>query len=162
MSWFCPHAKFPSHWNFPSDFLVIIVDTNVISEFMTSPPAAPVLAWLNAQNARSLYMTTISIAEISYGLQMLPDGKRRRLLQQRFEQFLTLAFGTRILAFDAKSARLYGRIRAHRKAVGRPLSAFDGQIAAIAHAHDYAVATRNVKDFQDCGIELINPFTYEL
>lgn len=140
---------------------MIIIDTNIVSEFMTSPPAAPVLTWLNAQNARFLYLTTISIAEISYGLQVLPDGKRRRLLQERFEQFVALAFASRILPFDAKSAHLYGKIRAHRKALRRPLSAFDGQIAAIAGTHRYAVATRNVKDFADCGIELINPFGFE-
>ena len=139
---------------------MIILDTNIISEFMTSPPAAPVLTWLNAQEARFLYITTVSIAEISYGLQVLPDGKRRHLLQERFEQFLALAFAQRILSFDAKAARLYSKIRAQRKVLGRPLSAFDGQIAAIASTHQYAVATRNVKDFADCSIELINPFAF--
>lgn len=137
---------------------MIILDTNVISEFMTSPPAASVLNWLNAQDAATLYMTTISIAEICYGLEALPDGKRRRLLTERFDQFMTMAFSARILPFDEKAARLYGNIMSDRRKMGRPMSSLDGQIAAIARAHGFAVATRNVKDFSDCQIELINPF----
>jgi predicted nucleic acid-binding protein len=105
-----------------------------------------------------LYLTTISIAEIEFGLMVLPEGNRRRLPASRFEQFVELAFGERILAFDEPAAHLYGRIRADRRAGGRPISNFDAQIAAIVRAKSLRLATRNVKDFDGCGVELINPF----
>ena len=137
---------------------MIIIDTNIISEFMTSPPAAPVLDWLNAQNTLSLYMTTISIAEIGYGLRCLPAGKRQHLLKERFAQFVAAAFGARVLPFDEAAARSYGEIKGYRKEIGRPLSDLDGQIAAIARVREFSIATRNTKDFEECGIRLINPF----
>ena len=139
---------------------MIILDTNIISEFMTSPPASSVLEWLNAQDSLSLYLTTISIAEIGFGLRILPIGKRRSLLEERFEQFVTTAFESRILSFDEVAARKYGEIKGHRKEIGRPLSDLDGQIAAIAQANGCVIATRNTKDFEFCGVELINPFNF--
>lgn len=127
---------------------------------MTSPPASPVLEWLNGQDTIALYLTTISIAEIGFGLRIMPNGKRRQLLEDRFEQFITTAFESRILNFDEAAARIYGEVKGYRKEIGRPLSDLDGQIAAIARANRFVVATRNVKDFQECGIELINPFSF--
>lgn len=111
---------------------MIIVDTNILSEFMTSPPANPVLEWLNAQDTIALYLTTISIAEIGFGLRVMPNGKRHQLLQDRFEQFVATAFESRILSFDEPAARIYGEVKGYRKEIGRPLSDLDGQIAAIA------------------------------
>lgn len=137
---------------------MIVLDTNVVSEFMTSPPAPSVREWLNSQASGALYLTTISIAEIEFGLMVLPEGNRRRLLASRFEQFVELAFGERILVFDESAAHLYGQIRAERQARGRPISNFDAQIAAITRANSFRLATRNIKDFADCGVELINPF----
>ena len=139
---------------------MIILDTNVLSEFMTSPPSGVVLEWLNSQDAASLYVTSISIAEVCYGLQAMPEGKRRRLLEDRFEQFIISAFASRILNFDESAARLYGELRAYRRKIGRPLSNFDGHIAAIARSHGFSLATRNVTDFEHCLVELINPFAY--
>ena len=139
---------------------MIILDTNIISEFMTSPPASSVLEWLNSQDTLLLYMTTISIAEIGFGLRVLPIGKRRRLLEERFEQFVTTAFESRILSFDEEAARKYGGIKAHRREIGRPLSDLDCQIAAIARSNGFMIATRNTRDFEDCGLELINPFHF--
>ncbi len=138
---------------------MIVLDTNVVSEFMTAPPATAVQQWLNAQEAAGLFFTTISIAEISYGLRVMPDGRRRQLLMNRFEEFLSAAFESRILSFDEEAARAYGEIRASRWQRGRPMSDFDGQIAAIARTRGFAVATRNVKDFEDCGLRLVNPFS---
>ena len=83
---------------------MIILDTNVVSEFMTSPPASSVLSWLNAQNSTSLYLTTITIAEVSFGLRTMPQGKRRDMLAERFEQFVKTAFEQRILSFDEDAA----------------------------------------------------------
>lgn len=137
---------------------MIVMDTNIISEFMTSPPANSVLDWLNNQDVTLLYLTTISIAEIIFGLRVMPKGKRRQLLEVRFEQFVAKAFEGRVLVFDETAARLYGEIRAHKKNSGRPMSNFDGQIASIARSKGFAIATRNTKDFEDCGVELINPF----
>lgn len=138
---------------------MIVLDTNVVSEFMTSVPAPPVLEWLNARDAGDLYLTTISIAEIRFGLRVMPDGQRRRLLTDRFEQFLAVAFPSRLLSFDEHAAAAYGELRGHRREIGRPMSVFDAQIAAIATTRDFAVATRNVRDFEDCGLVLIDPFT---
>ena len=137
---------------------VIVLDTNVVSELMTSPPAPALKAWLNAQDVATLYLTTISIGEISFALHAMPDGQRRALLAERFERFLAQAFEARILAFDETAARRYGELRAARRALGRPMSLFDGQIAAIAKATGSALATRNIKDFEACGLELISPF----
>ncbi len=139
---------------------MIVLDTNVVSEFMTAPPAASVLAWLNAQHAADLYLTSISVAEICFGLQAMPKGWRRQLLVDRFEQFRKTAFESRILSFDEEAARAYGTIRGQRRALGRPMSNFDGQIAAIARTRGFGLATRNTKDFEDCGLELINPFSF--
>ena len=138
---------------------MIILDTNVVSEFMTSPPASAVLDWLNAQETTSLFLTTITIAEIGFGLRIMPKGRRRDLLTERFEQFVTTAFEQRILSFDEDAARVYGEVLGYRREIGRPISSLDGQIAAIARSRGFSVATRNIKDFEDCQVELINPFS---
>ena len=137
---------------------MIIIDTNVISEMMKPSPVTAVLDWFNEQGAVSLYLTAITIGEIGYGIRALPDGQRRRLLTEGFEALLTVAFENRILDFDAAAARRYGDIMAKRKEMGRPLASLDGQIIAIAQANACAVATRNVRDFEYCGLTIINPF----
>ncbi len=139
---------------------MIVLDTNIVSEFMTSPPSGAVLRWLNDQHVPSLYLTSITIAEISYGLSVLPMGKRRKLLDERFKLFVESGFDHRILSFNEQAAQIYGDLLAHRRQLGEPMSCFDGQIAAIARCNGYAVATRNIKDFQHCALELINPFEY--
>lgn len=88
----------------------------------------------------------------------LPDGQRQRQLQSRFEQFIAQAFEERGLAFTASAARAYAEIMGHRKEAGCPMSLPDGKIASITHTYGFAVATRNVKNFEDCGLELVNPF----
>lgn len=125
---------------------------------MTSKPQPIVHNWLNQQVSLSLYVSTITLAEISYGLRSMPEGKRQRLLSDRFEQFIDLVFGERILSFEEKAAKQYGELMAHRREVGRPMSVCDGQIAAIAQTTGFAVATRNIKNFEECQIKLINPF----
>ena len=137
---------------------MIIIDTNVISEMMKPSPVTAVLDWFNEQEAVSLYLTTITIGEIGYGIRALPDGKRRRLLAEGFEALLTAAFENRILDFDEAAARRYGDVMGSRKEMGRPLGSLDGQIIAIARANTCAVATRNIRDFEYCGLTIINPF----
>ena len=138
---------------------MILLDTNVMSEVMRSAPSQSVLTWLNEQDAAALFVSTVTIAEIEYGLRVLPDGKRRRGLRNRFEQFLARAFVGRIHDFDQPAARSYGDIMGNRREIGRPMSVPDGQIAAIACSRGLAVATRNVADFEDCGLTLVNPFS---
>ena len=137
---------------------MIIIDTNIISEMMKPSPNIKVLEWFNKQEAISLYLTTITIGEIGYGIRALPMGKRRELLEQGFEALLTTAFETRILDFNEIAARRYGDIMGGRKEMGRPLNSLDGQIIAIARANSCAVATRNIRDFEFCGLTIINPF----
>ncbi|MBY0545376.1 MAG: type II toxin-antitoxin system VapC family toxin [Gammaproteobacteria bacterium] len=137
---------------------MIILDTNVISEMMKSEPSIKVLDWLDRQEITQLFVTTITIAEISYGLDVLPKGKRKTALEVAFHTTLLEAFNYRILSFDEIAAHQYGKIMGQRKKTGHPLSILDGQICAIASAHDAAIATRNIRDFVDCDVELINPF----
>jgi hypothetical protein len=137
---------------------MIIIDTNVVAELMKASPAGEVVSWMNDQEASTLFLTTITLGEIGYGLEILPQGKRRLQLEQGFERVIAEAFTGRILAFDEEAARLYGVLMGRRKAIGRPLSILDGQIASIARARGYAVATRNVRDFVECGVDILNPF----
>lgn len=137
---------------------MILLDTNIVSEIMAPAPARAVIDWLNRQETVNLYLSTITIAKIGYGLWILPDGKRRRSLEDRFEKFVSHGFEQRILGFDERSARLYPDVMGRRKAMGRPLGVLDGQIASIARANHLAIATRNRRDFEECGLDLIDPF----
>jgi len=138
---------------------MIVLDTNVISEVVKPAPAAEVVEWLNSQESSDLFVTTITLGEISYGVQILPDGNRRTSLSRAVNRFVDQAFGDRVLVFDQESAYGYGEVMAGRRKLGRPLSAPDGQIAAITRRHRFQLATRNTNDFEECGIGLINPFT---
>lgn len=137
---------------------MILLDTNVISEMMRPAPDSGVIRWLNNANSGQLHVSTISIAEILYGLNLLPAGHRRQALETRFELFLGQAFAHRILSFDEAAARHYGPLMGDRRRAGLPMTAPDGQIASIAHSHAMAVATRNSRDFGSCGLALINPW----
>ncbi len=140
---------------------MIVLDTNIISEIMRPRPSVNVTDWLNAQVTHQLYITSITIAEVLYGLQILPEGKRRRKLEQGFETFIANAFDQRILVFDEQAGRKYAELMAYRKKTGRPMSLPGGQIASIARVHGFSVATRNIADFESCGLQLINPFVTE-
>jgi predicted nucleic acid-binding protein len=139
----------------------IILDTNIISELIQPNGSSNIRKWLTSQSGVSLYTTSITQAEILYGIQILPEGQRRKNLLDGalivFEYYLS----ERILAFDQKAAELYSQIAAYRKQLGRPISQFDTQIAAICRVHQATLATRNIRDFLDCGINLINPWEVE-
>lgn len=137
---------------------MIVPDTHVISEVMRPHPSETVVAWLNRQPGTNLFITSISLAEIGYGLRVLADGQRRRNLQNRFEQFVSQGFEYRILNFDAAAAQIYSEIMGYKKEIGSPMSFPDGQIAAITLANRFMLATRNIKDFNHCGLDLVNPF----
>lgn len=138
--------------------MMILLDTNIISELMRPNPQASVVAWLNEQEPLDVYISVITIAEIEYGLKVLPEGQKRWSLQQKFEWFVAQGFEGRILDFTETAAHHYADIMAHRRSLGMPMSVPDGQIAAIARTHRFKLATRNIKDFEECGLVLVNPF----
>ncbi len=137
---------------------MILLDTNIVSEAMRPRPDQTVLDWLNQRETTALYLSTITIAEIEFGLELLVKGDRRTDLEGRFRRFVNEGFHQRVVSFDIAAAGEYGRIMANRRSLGRPLSSLDGQIAAIARANNFALATRNQKDFESCGVEVIDPF----
>ena len=105
-----------------------------------------------------MYLSTVSVAEIHFGIESLPVGARRQRLLESFEHFLTKGFDERILDFDLDAAWIYGKVMGHRRRIGRPMAVADGQIAAIALGQGLVLATRNVKDFEETGLVLCNPF----
>ena len=137
---------------------MIVLDTNVLSELMKPAPADRVVRWVAAQPAASLYTTSVTQAEILHGILLLPAGKRRNALQAAAEAVFAKDLGGRVLPFGSEPARAYARIAAERQRAGHPVSQFDAQIAAIAHSVGAAIATRNVGDYEGCGIKVINPW----
>lgn len=137
---------------------MIVLDTNVVSELMRPSPNPAVEAWLDRQPAASLFLSAISEAELRYGVAVMPEGKRRDTIAIEIERTLTRNFAGRILPFDSDAARAYASISADRRAAGQPGSQLDCQIAAIARSRGAAVATRNVSDFEGCGIAVIDPW----
>ena len=137
---------------------MIVFDTNVLSELMRPQPSPAVVAWMSAQTPDDLFTTTITIAEVLYGVEILPKGKRHDQLVRQAEATFAEDFAGRILSFDEQSARLFALIAATRRTHGRPIGDQDAQIASIARAHGAALATRNTHDFEGCGVRLINPW----
>jgi toxin FitB len=136
---------------------VIIVDTDVVSELMRPDPSPAVVDWVESRPPRDLYTTAITAAEIRYGIERLPASQRRELLAATAaEVFAT--FGEHVLPFDNRAAARYGRIVADRERSGAPIRGFDAQIAAIGRLHDATVATRNGKDFNGTGVEVVDPW----
>jgi len=139
---------------------MIILDTNVISEMLTPAPDASVEAWLAAQPPTSVFTTAITQAETLYGLRLLPGGKRRSQLEAAIQPIFAEDFEDRVLSFDPQAAEIYARIAVVRRQAGRPISQFDAQVAAIALSRGAALATRNVADFADIGLTIINPWQF--
>ena len=137
---------------------MIILDTNVISELMRSEPDAAVFAWVAAQLEYELYTTSINKAEILYGIEALPQGRRRAALAGRAEAMFNEDFAEKVVPFDETAAALYAQIVVKRQRAGRPIEILDAQVAAIASMLGADVATRNVDDFTDCGLTIINPW----
>lgn len=137
---------------------MIILDTNVVSEMMRPVPEAVVLQWFSKHATEDLRVTAITMAEILYGIELLPAGKRRAALGAGAEKMFGVVFTDHILAFEEKAAQAFSLIAASRRSQGKPMSKFDAQIAAIARAHGAALATRDSDDFEGCGVRLINPW----
>ena len=138
---------------------MIILDTNVISEFSRPMPNQDVINWIVSSTPHDLSITAITEAELRYGIGVMPPGQRREAVLTRIERMLMRYFAGRILPFDSNAAKSYATIAASRRIAGRPISHADCQIAAIAHSVGAAVASRNVRDFEGCGIEVINPWS---
>lgn len=137
---------------------MILLDTNVVSELMKAAPTASVVRWVSAQPKSSLYTTSITQAEILHGIALLSSGQRRRAIEAAAHAMFAEEFEGSILAFGSDAATAYAHIAADRRRAGRPISNFDAQIAAIARSVGAVIATRNVADFSDCGVELVNPW----
>ena len=137
---------------------MIVLDTNVISELMRVTPAHPVLAWMALQQPDDLFTSSINVAEILYGIELLPKGKRRDGLLHEAHTTFARTFAGRILSFDERAARAFSVLVAGRRLRGRPIQIADGQIVAIAKANDATLATRNVGDLEGCGVKLVNPW----
>lgn len=137
---------------------MIVLDTNVLSELMRPVPAPVVMRWIAGHAATSLFTTTVTQAEILYGLELLAEGRRRNRLGTVIEAIFREDLRDRILPFDSPAARAYAPIVVARRRSGRPISQMDAQIAAIARSREATVATRNVVDFEGCGVEVVDPF----
>ena len=137
---------------------MIILDTNVLSELMRPKPSPGVVRWVGNQPEAELFTTTITEAEIFYGIELLAKGKRRGELLEAADAMFAEDMAGRIFSFESDSARVFSRIAATRRALGKPISHADAQIAAIARVRRAKLATRNVADFQDCGIDVIDPW----
>lgn len=137
---------------------MIIVDTNVISELMKPLPSPAVVKWMSDQAPDTVFTTAITVAEVLYGIELLPAGRRRDQLLEQAEAMLAEDFAGSIFFFDEQAARIFPLIAVSRRREGRPMSEFDGQIAAIAKANGATLATRNTDDFEGCGVRLINPW----
>lgn len=136
---------------------MIVLDTNVVSEAMRPEPNPVVVGWLNGQAAGTLYLSSVTLAELLFGIGALPAGARKNRLTQVLDRLLAL-FPGRVLPFDQEAARRYADMAATARAAGRPLPTADGYLAATAAAHSFAVATRNIQHFGDTGVELIDPW----
>jgi toxin FitB len=137
---------------------VIILDTNVVSELIRATPDPNVRAWVNSRPSTQIATTAITAAELYYGVARLPVGQRRQQLAVAVSALLNQALRGRIVPFDERAARRYADVIARREHAGRPIEALDAQIAAICRELGAVLATRNIKDFEETGVELVDPW----
>lgn len=136
----------------------MVLDTNVLSELMKPQGSRKVKNWVATQPRENLFITSITQAEILYGIAILPDGKHSQALRETAQAMFIEEFGGQILTFEQKAAVYFAEIAASRKKIGKPISQADAQIAAICLANNAEIATRNVDDFTDCQIKIVNPW----
>ena len=137
---------------------MIVLDTNVLSETLKPLPNAAVVAWMTTQPRSTLFTTTVVEAEILYGVAVLADGARKTQLQAALKAIFTEDLSGQVIPFDRDCAEAYAAIAAKRKNLGQPISQFDAMIADATASRGATLATRNLRDFADCGIRLINPW----
>ncbi len=136
---------------------MIVLDTNVVSELQGRLHSDRILSWLDGFAAETIFVTTVTVGEIGFGLELLADGKRKTALIAQLEA-IELEFSGRVLGFSSSAAHHYGIISAHRHRIGRRMETKDAMIAAICLANGATLATRNTKDFEGLDLKLINPF----
>ncbi len=136
---------------------MIILDTNVVSELMRPEPASQVVTWVRRRDRRELRMTSITLAEIRYGIARLPDGRRKQVLLDTADDIFR-AFSDQVLPVDVAAAEQYAIVASARERAGKPIPGFDALIAAICRSRGAALATRNLPDFAGTGIEVIDPW----
>jgi predicted nucleic acid-binding protein len=136
---------------------MILLDTNVVSEAMTREPHPRVREWLDAQSAETLFLSSITVAELLFGIGALPTGKRKNALAAALDDVLDV-FAARILPFDTPAARRHAELAVKARAAGTGFPTPDGYIAAIAAAHGFAVASRDVSAFNAAGLTVIDPW----
>jgi toxin FitB len=152
-------SPFESLLRWVKDAPVIVLDTNVLFEVMKPSPSGAVIRWMAGHSRFDLSITVMTMAEIFYGVELPPSGRRRTVLSAAIHVLLREEFKGRILPFDADAAGAYPAIVATRRRLGRPISQFDAQIAAIAVSRNAALATRNTSDFDRCGVTVVDPWT---
>jgi len=138
---------------------MIIFDTNVISELLKPSPNNHVIAWIESLSRQMIFTTTITKSELIYGLFILPEGKKKLEKLQDLRDILDNDFNGKILSFDSDAADAFAQISSLRKSLGKPISQFDAMIAGIAKSRGARLATRNTRDFYECGIDTINPWS---
>ena len=136
---------------------MIVVDTNVVSELIRPAPATVVQEWVRGHDARQLCTTAITVAEVRYGIERLPDGRRKDLLRAAAVEIFEM-FAEQVLPFDLAAAGEYALVVSQRDRLGLPVNGFDAQIAAICRVRRVPLATGNLADFEKTGIEVINPW----
>ena len=137
---------------------MIILDTNVVSELMRAAPDPAVMGWVDGQRLTDLWITATSAGELEFGAARLPAGRRKRALTAEVVAMVDQTFARRVLVFDRAAAAHYAVIAASRERAGRRIRTADAQIAAVCRARNAPLATRNTKDFDGTGVELINPW----
>lgn len=139
---------------------MFVIDTNVASEIVRVDRVREpqVISWFSLHDMDDMYLTAVNKAEMLYGVAIMPMGRRRSALQLIVERWLEIGFRERILPFDDEATRIYAQIAANRRSSGKPIHVSDCQIAAIARARDAILVTRNVRDFEDTGVEVVNPW----
>ncbi len=137
---------------------MIVADTNIVSEMMKPLASPAVVRWFDDHARGSISVTAPGLAELWFGIDNLPAGKRREMLEQSLNAALGRLFAAEILALDGRSARLFGQVCARRRSIGRPITTVDAMIAAICIANGAALATRNARDFEGLDLDVINPF----
>jgi predicted nucleic acid-binding protein len=138
---------------------MIVLDTNVISELMRAMPETAVIDWIDTHADIDLFVTAITVAELLFGIARLPDGRRKSNLATHVERMIDEDFDHRVLPFDEAAAAHYADIAATRERGGQPISGADAQIAAICRSYGSTLATRNVHDFTNTGITVVDPWS---
>ena len=137
---------------------MIVLDTNVLSELFKPAPHTGVMDWIASQPDGSLFTTSITRGEMFFGLHCMPDGHRKQTLLRGVNRLFEVRFSGQVLDYDSDAASIYSVVASGRRAAGQPISQSDAMIAGIVRAHGATLATRNVRDFEGCGVMLVDPW----